>query len=169
MKFRTEKKHVIDILFPISLFFVFAASSLAVILLSANIYSRTVQDSVSSFETRTVLSYLTEKIHQNDENGAVSLGSLNGIDALVMEQSYEQQTYATYLYEYEGTLRELFVQKGAAVSPAAGKEIMPIADFHIAPLAAGLFEFSCTTPEGDTAQTIVSVKSESSETSSIRR
>lgn len=41
-------------------------------------YSRQVQDSEDSFASRTALSYVTEKIHQADEYGAVYAGTLTG-------------------------------------------------------------------------------------------
>ena len=99
MRFSNEKKHVIDFMFPIALFFVFAASSLVVIILSANIYSSTTKASESGFNTRTVLSYVTEKIHQSDQNQAVSIGTFDGLPSLVIELTYDNdQTYVTYIY-----------------------------------------------------------------------
>ena len=39
MRFRSQNRHVIDFIFPLAVFFVFAASSFAVLVLSANIYN----------------------------------------------------------------------------------------------------------------------------------
>ena len=41
MRFRPRHRHVIDLIFPIALFFVFAASSLSVLILAANVYTST--------------------------------------------------------------------------------------------------------------------------------
>ena len=41
MRFRTRSRHVIDLIFPISLFFVFAVSALSVLILAGNIYAST--------------------------------------------------------------------------------------------------------------------------------
>ncbi len=41
MRFQTRSSHVIDLIFPIALFFVFAASSLSVLILAADIYAST--------------------------------------------------------------------------------------------------------------------------------
>ncbi len=38
MRFQSRKHHIIDILFPISLYFVFTVSALAVLLLATNVY-----------------------------------------------------------------------------------------------------------------------------------
>ena len=67
MRERTERKHVIDFLFPLALFFVLTATSVALVVLASGTYSRQVQDSEDSFASRTALSYVMEKIHLADE------------------------------------------------------------------------------------------------------
>ena len=74
MKRRNEKKHVIDFLFPLAVFFVLAASSVAIVVLASGFYSRQVKASSDSYSGRTALAYVTEKMHQNDENGAIADG-----------------------------------------------------------------------------------------------
>ena len=66
MKFRTRQKHIIDFIFPVALFFVFALCALTVLLLSARIYQSTTDSSSRNYTARTGLSYVSEKIHQND-------------------------------------------------------------------------------------------------------
>ena len=55
MKFRTQHRHVIDFTFPIAVFFVFAASSLAVLMLAANIYSSQTAEANNNYMARTSL------------------------------------------------------------------------------------------------------------------
>lgn len=161
MRFSNEKKHVIDFIFPIALFFVFAASSLVVIILAANIYSNTTKASESGFGTRTVLSYITEKIHQSDEEQAVYLGSFDDREALVIEQQFDSDfIYITYIYEDNGMLRELFIQDGVDASAENGREIMPVRNFSMKELNDSLFQFTCVSDEGDIRSTVVAVKSE---------
>ena len=45
MGFRLKRRHIIDFLFPIALFFVFALSALTLILLAAGIYQSTTERS----------------------------------------------------------------------------------------------------------------------------
>ena len=87
MRFHTKRKHMIDYLFPIALFFVFALSALTVLLLAARIYQSTTENSSLNYTSRTSLSYISEKIHQNDMDGKVTIGSFDGCDALIMEQN----------------------------------------------------------------------------------
>lgn len=107
MKRRNEKKHVIDFLFPLAVFFVLAASSVAIVVLASGFYSRQVKASSDSYSGRTALAYVTEKIHQNDENGAIADGTFDGENVLVIRQRYDEKDYVTYLYAYDGYLREL--------------------------------------------------------------
>lgn len=160
MRFSIEKKHMIDILFPISLFFVFAATSLAVILLAADIYADTTDAAKSGYSTRTALSYITEKIHQSDSEGSVSLETFDNRDALVIRQTFDHEhTYTTYIYEDKGVLRELFIQDQVHALAGNGKEIMPIQDFSMQELSDHLFQFTCTSVEGDSLSTVIAVKS----------
>ena len=84
MKFRTQHRHVIDFTFPIAVFFVFAASSLAVLMLAANIYSGQTADANNNYMARTSLSYVNEKIRQNDAMGGISIQTVEGQQCLVM-------------------------------------------------------------------------------------
>ena len=97
MRFQSRKHHIIDILFPISLYFVFTVSALTVLLLATNIYRTTTENSALNFNANTSLSYITEKIHQNDTEGAVSIGSFDGHQALILKQHYNDTEYVTYM------------------------------------------------------------------------
>ena len=57
MKFRTKQKHMIDFIFPISLFFIFALCALTVLLFAARIYRSTTEN--SSLNTAQEADYLT--------------------------------------------------------------------------------------------------------------
>ena len=150
MRERTERKHVIDFLFPLALFFVLTATSVALVVLASGTYSRQVQDSEDSFASRTALSYVMEKIHLADEYGAVYAGTFDGQDAIVIRQTYSEQTYVTYLYEYDGYLRELFIQDGVDAKASDGRRI----------LASDCFSFD-ETQDGSISDTYVSIKSTS--------
>ena len=75
---KIRRRHVIDLLFPIALFLVLAASSLFLVILAANVYQKSVAWEESNYESRTCLSYVTEKIRQNDEKAALLPALLTG-------------------------------------------------------------------------------------------
>ena len=135
----TERKHVIDFLFPLALFFALAASSVALVVLASGSYSRQVHTSEDSYASCTALSYVTEKLHQADSSDAIDAGTFDGQDAILIRQEYSGQTYVTYLYAYDGYLRELFIKEGVAASAGDGREILATDGFSFEESRDGLF------------------------------
>lgn len=156
-----SSQHAIDFLFSIALFFVFSATALVVLLLSANIYKGVVTDSKENFETGTALSYITEKIHQNDEAGTnnIYLCKFDGCDALAIAQDYNSVTYITYIYELDGELKEAFIQEGAAVSATSGTTIMMLDNITFSQVADDLLYVSCVPVDGSSASTLINIHS----------
>lgn len=159
MRFQVRKKHMIDFLFPVTLFFVFTLTALIVILLSARIYKNTTENSAKNDTARTSLAYVSEKIHQNDCNGTIYLSEFDGCRSLVMESVHEDERYFTYIYVYGQELRELFIKEGTEVSAASGKIIMKIENFSMEAISDNLLRFSCSDSKGDMASMIVGIKS----------
>lgn len=160
MRFQIKHKHMIDFLFPVALFFVFALSALTTILLAARIYQSTTEHSALNYTSRTSLSYISEKLHQNDYNGSVYVGSFDGCDAIVMEQENENDTYYTYIYAYDQELKELFIKKDVKADASSGRTILEIKDFSIEQPSDRLLRISCSDQKGRQASTMVSIKSE---------
>ena len=157
MKIKTQKHHVNDFIFPVALFFVFAVSSLIVVLLATRIYKSTTEESQEQYTSRTTLSYITEKVRQNDEAGAVSIGELDGADCLMLKS--QGSDYTTYIYEHDGALKELSVKEGVKPSPLAGELILEVENFQAESLSEGLFRFTITTEQNNTHSVIVGTKS----------
>ncbi len=89
-RFGRQKKNtasVAQIFCVIALFAFFMACAILVILFGARVYKSTVEKSNANYSSRTLLSYVMEKIHQNDRAGGVSVGEFDGIPALILEQS----------------------------------------------------------------------------------
>lgn len=153
----TQKKHMIDFIFPLVLFFVFALSALVVILLAANIYRSCAEDAAMDYTASTTLSYLSEKVHQGNEAGAVHTASIGGSDALVIEQNYDSDAYRTWIYFYDGALRELFVRADEEPGPSAGTAILELTDFRIEQISDRLLRFTCTDTRNETGSTTVEI------------
>lgn len=62
MRFHRNRSHVIDLIFPLAVLFVFAASSLVVLILSVHIYTGQTEQAEAHYRTDTPLSYIEEKI-----------------------------------------------------------------------------------------------------------
>ena len=128
-----KNKHVIDMIFPIALFFVFISSCFIVLILSFHTYRKTVQLEQSNYQTRTALSYITQKIHQNDLIDSVSLQQIDQKDVLVLKSSYEDKGY----------LKELFISNQLEFDKDDGKKIMPVSHLKMQQINPYLYHFSC--------------------------
>lgn len=159
MRFRIQQNHMIDFLFPVALFFVFAVSAMTVILLATGIYRSTTEHSSLNYTARTSLAYICEKIHQNDINGDVVLGTFDGCDALILKQPRREDTYQTYIYVYENELKELFIKVGVDAPAKSGKTILAVEDFSMETVKDGMFRFTCTDADGNRDSMIAGIRS----------
>lgn len=161
MNFRTKQSHVIDLLFPIALFFVFAASSLAVLVLTANHYSTQTAEEHDNYISHTSLSYINEKIRQNDERGGISIETRDNRSCLVLKRTIGTTAYVTYIYEYDGMLKELFVRDGVDVHLKDGTDIMEIHNFSMNETDDGFFRFTTIDKNGNEVTMLSSERSRS--------
>ena len=121
MRSNSRRTHMIDLLFPIILFFIFTISAVVVILLATRIYESTTRASGLNDTSRTALSYVSEKIHQSDSFNTITLGTLDDCEALIITHTDELAGYITYIYVYENQLKELFIKNGVTAKASVGK------------------------------------------------
>lgn len=152
--------HKLDTVFVIGIFTMFAATSLLLSILGARQYQLTAGTMNQNYQVRTVASYLTEKIHQNDTASGVSVTSLDGTKALALQSDVNGTTYTTYIYYSDGWLRELYISDVSVYSLEAGQPIMEIEDFHIEQTDDGLLSLSFTDSDGHTYPIYVSLRSD---------
>lgn len=157
---RRKKQHLVDFLFPLILFFLFTVTALMVLLMAARIYQTSVEQSSRTDTARTCLSYLSEKLHQGDREDSVSLGTFDGCDALILKQTYNDDTYYTYIYPYNDTLNELFVKEGANATAKNGKKIVDIDSFSMELRSEHLIRFYCKDKSGHSASLLVGLQTE---------
>lgn len=108
------------------LFFLFAASMLITLLAGAKIYQSVSAVMEEQYTTTTCVNYVSAKVRHYDRAEGISLGMLEDVEALVLWDTYEGETYKTYLYSYEGYLMELFCGEDAAFSPYDGQQILAL-------------------------------------------
>ncbi len=154
MNHKTQEKHfIVDILFVLALFGVFAVSALALVTIGADVYQHTVEDMDVNYESRTAVSYIMEKVRQNDTADSIFLTTLEDAPALCMLSEIDEDTYCTYLYYYEGHLKELFMRQGASLGGQllpAGTDILELADLDFSYADDNLIRVSLQTPSGET-------------------
>ena len=169
-----SRSHMVDFLFALALFCVFAATALLVVLIGARVYKTTVDNMNINFERRTSLSYVSTKIRQFDSYGAVSIDDLDGIPVLAMRQSIDDSKYLTMVYYYEGALRErsvneLLISEGGKISANDGTIIMYLQDFRMYEVEPGVFNFTSVDKNGALSELIVCLQSKQRQTQNIRR
>ena len=129
-----RQRHAVSGLFSLILLLLFAFSTLSLVLLGSRIYKNGVSHLNRNYTTRTAVAYVTEKIRQHDEADNIRLADLDGIPALLMKDEIDGDTFLTYIYFYDGALRELFVRGSTASSPEMGSRIVVLDDFSVTPV-----------------------------------
>lgn len=144
MRFRRSEKHAINLIFPLAVLFVFAASSLLVLILSAHIYAGQTSHAKSNYQNYTPLAYITEKVHQNDTSGSISVQELDGTTCLALKGTSSGISYTTYLYVSDGWLKELLIRDGTKASLSSGKKIIEAKDLTIEELKPQVYQITIT-------------------------
>ena len=151
---------MVDLLFTIALFGVFAISALSVILIGADVYRSVTGRAATTYSTRTALSYIAQKFHSMDTGCPAELLHFTDTDALVLYQEYHDELYATYIYEKEGTLRELFTRADTSFDADAGNTILESCTIRMEQVEDSLFYLEITAPDQQSAGMYLRQKSE---------
>ncbi|MGN1148543.1 MAG: DUF4860 domain-containing protein [Lachnospiraceae bacterium] len=164
-KTRDSSRHVVDVLFVLALFGVFAASALMLVTIGASVYKQTVADMNNNFTDRTAYSYITEKIRQNDTYDGVDIGELDGTPALILTQHIGEAEYCTYLYLHDGYLKELYTRKDSFVGTdilSAGQNIIELSGFTMEKPKEGLLKLTIDTGNGKPITLYTALRSDQS-------
>lgn len=159
MNKRRQKGHVVDLLFTLALFCVFTTSALVVVVIGAKVYQSTTSSMEQNYSERTALTYLAEKIRQNDTSQNIGIGEFQGAPALLIKQQSGENSYTTYLYEYQNELKELYCKDGSEVSLGDGETIMDLYDFSVTAVNGQLYRIETTAADGQVHSSLVSTRS----------
>lgn len=118
--------HQVDFIAVLILFGVFVLSGVLLIRFGTHIYENILSSMNSNDDRRTAIAYITQKVRQNNEAGAIEAGEFDGHSALLLHQTFNNADYITYLYENEGSLCELFCAANAELTAGAGSAILPV-------------------------------------------
>lgn len=151
MRFQIEKenKHSISILSNLFLFFVFTFVGICVVLVGAKVYQSVTENMEENYAGRTALAYTAEKIRQHDTADAISLSMVENVPALCLNQHIKDSDYATYIYYYDGYLREAFVKADADVTLLQGSPIVKLPGFIIEKTDNNMYQLTATEHSGD--------------------
>lgn len=113
------------------IFTLFAAASLLLVLIGANVYRGVSARMDENDSIRTSLSYVANKVRTGDETGEIAVEDEGKIRSLVLSSRYDGDVYKTYLYWYRGWLTESFLAADQPFVPGDGEKITRLAGFSV--------------------------------------
>jgi len=105
------------------LFAAFAVCILLVLTSGADVYRRVSARDDAAYTARTVERYLSAQLRRAPTPDCVTLTDFAGADAIEIAED----GYVTRIYCYDGYLHELFCAPDAALEPADGEPLLPLA------------------------------------------
>ncbi|MBR3910237.1 MAG: DUF4860 domain-containing protein [Anaerotignum sp.] len=142
-----QKQLKMGSLLALMVFGVFAACLLFLLLTGADVYQKMWQRDTATYESRTAVQYMTTRVHQADRAESITAEMFDGLDALVLREEIEGETYKTKLYCYDGWLTELYAAADSDLSPADGEKILELRELELS-LQDGLLQAKLTLPDG---------------------
>ena len=143
-----------DTIFAVALLALFAITASLLILISTKQYNLTTQQSNNNYSSRTVSSYVREKIRQSDPGDSILVSD----SCIRLQQELETGSYSTYIYLYNGYLYEAFVKDDVEFNPATGQKLLPLASFNPYMDTLHNLHVKYVTGEGDEREVIVAIK-----------
>ena len=98
-------RHIIDILFVISLFALFVLSAVFLISIGAGIYSKTMYNMNANFDSRTAVAYINEKMEKAQGKKTASDITDDSIREFLRRNSNNEQEGER---EYEGEFENIY-------------------------------------------------------------
>lgn len=153
-----DNRHVVDNLFVLTLFAVFAICAVFIIAFGANIYKKTVNNLEEHFNLTTSVAYIREKFRQNDSSNAFCVASFGDGNALLINTEVNDINYQTYIYKDSGYIKELSVKEGSNVAPKAGQNLLPIDDMIVNNLGNNQYGFRIIDTNGNVREFVCTSK-----------
>ena len=142
------RKHYVDIIFIVVLIAMFALSSVTLALLGVKVY-KTASTDTSSQTLSTASLYFAQKIRQCDNGDSVRTATLNGqVPALVISSTTGGKDLETWVYAYDGKLKEVTVTKGNKVDPSYGQDVMSLKSVDYEIVDDNLLQITMTVKDG---------------------
>lgn len=154
-----REAHRIDSIFIMLLFFLFALTAFVLIMIGVRQYKATANAMDYNYEIRTVTSYLREKTRQNSSNSSISIETIDGTNALCLKNTLNNTIYNTYIYYYDGSLREMYIQDGTPFTLNLGQQIVTISGFDMVKTDDGLIIVTISDSFGGTTDMYLSANS----------
>ncbi len=90
------------------------------------------------------MDYISARVRGGNARGMVYPGELDGLPCLCIDEELEGDVYTTYIYCQDGSLKELFCQKGLDLTPDDGTELLNCDQLAVSSAAPGLLSVTVT-------------------------
>lgn len=158
MKNDMTQKRSISQVFVFLLLGVFAVFSTMLVLLGAQLYRETVDQTEQHSGRRLLFNYVSNVVHGNDAADMIRLEERDGIEVLVLGCRIDGEMYETLVYCYEGTLRELFTSAKQEFQPRYGEIICQAQAFE-PEIRGGLLSVRITDGNGQESEIHIALRS----------
>ena len=128
-KQRSAEQHGMQGVFVFVLLGLFALMSTLMVLLGAQMYRSTVAHAQANNAKRVLSAYLRSMVRAQDGAQTVELQEYDGVMALALYEDIGSDRYVTWIYQYDGYLREQFTSDGYDFDPEDGTPITPAHSF----------------------------------------
>lgn len=151
------QRHSISQVFVFLLLSVFAVFSTLMVLLGAQMYRGTVDQTERNGERRVLINYVKNVVRGNDCANMVRIDHRSGIDMLVFAYDFDGDLYETMVYCYEGELRELFIDAEQEFEPEYGESICKAQAF-VPEMNDGLLTVHLTDAQGQNSELRIALR-----------
>ncbi|MCL1849761.1 MAG: DUF4860 domain-containing protein [Clostridiales bacterium] len=139
---------------------VFLFLSIGLVMMGGSVYRSVIKGSGENDQIRTTFAYLANQVRRADAYGGVEVGEWEGQQALLLNQDFGGWEYITYLYYYDGALRELFVEKGTELDVEAGLPIVWLEGVGFEADERGLITVTALFEDGRSGQMLLSTRTQ---------
>ena len=124
---------LIELVLVMLLLIIVAVSVFLLTSAGSSAYARLSGNRSTSSDLRIALSYIDVRIKKLDGVGRVTVSPapFGGGEALRLTQTIEGRDYETYLYVDQGSLKELIIEKGRAVTPDMAGDLAKVEQMRI--------------------------------------
>ena len=144
MKRMKMTPHAMSGVFVFMLLGLFAVFSTLMVMFGVRAYRSAAELSGVHGRSRIASAYLRSMARGSDEDGALRIETVDGVETVTLLSSYDDEEYVTRLYVYDGYLREWFTEASEPFEPENGETVCE-ADAMTAELEGNLLIVSVET------------------------
>lgn len=97
---KQNRQNQFPFIFIMLIYLIIVILSVMIISLGKNIYDSINEERNTNYNLRVSLSYIANKIRQSDKRGAVEIRQVSGVNALVLNEEFDEEKYQTWIYFY---------------------------------------------------------------------